>query len=62
MNANGRGFADIGYLDRHRHQLGYRGHDVHLDGDQNVMIVAQARHARNNPPPRPKRPGAAAET
>ena len=62
MNANGRGFADIGYLDRHLHPFGHCGHDVHLDGDQNVMIVAQARHARNNPPPRPRRPGAAAET
>ena len=48
MNANGRGFADIGYLDRHRHQLGYRGHDVHLDGGRNVMIVEQAHHARSN--------------
>lgn len=48
MNANGRGVADIGYLDRHRHQLGYGGHDVHLDGDQNVMIVEQAHHARSN--------------
>lgn len=61
MNANGRGVADIGYLDRHRHQLGYGGHDVHLDGDQNVMIVEQAHHARSNPPLHPKRPGAAAE-
>ncbi len=61
MNANGRGVADIGYLDRHRHPFGYRGHDVHLDGDRNVMIVEQAHHARSNPPLHPKRPGAAAE-
>ena len=62
MNANGRGVGGIGYLDRHLHQLGYRGHDVHLDGDQNVMIVAQARRARSNPPLHPKRPGAATKT